>query len=72
LNAVYEYECSATDRELMSQIENNMTFKEGQRVYTGNANGSNDSMGDIDSNSSSSHHKSNKINKSSGDHEEGS
>lgn len=29
LNAVYEYEQTAADRELMSQIENNMTFKEG-------------------------------------------
>ena len=30
LNAVYEYEQTAADRELMKSIECNMTFKEGR------------------------------------------
>eukprot|EP00347_Sterkiella_histriomuscorum_P004482 403360298 len=53
LNAVYEYEQTGADRELMTQIESNMTFKEGQSQRYGGNNGSNDSL-DIDSNSSNS------------------
>lgn len=43
LNAVYEYEQTAADKELMTQMENNMTFKE-----VNNNSGSGRSGGDSD------------------------
>lgn len=58
LNAVYEYEQTAADRELMSQIECNMTFKEG-RVGKEHlsARGDTNESGDNLSNSSNSQRK---------------
>jgi len=47
LNAVYEYEQTAADREILSNIESNMTFKEGNG-------GTNDSSDNLSSSAKSS------------------
>jgi hypothetical protein len=54
LNAVYEYEQTAADKELLEQMESNMTFKEGS-TFLGVGGGRNGSLESLENLSSSSH-----------------